>query len=182
MIFEFVKQHVRSCFEPSECPLGNPVRVWGLLAAGRLRVTILPAGAAMNRDHYVRIITNHFDKWLRDAFGDEHKVFLVQDHERCLWAKESRDAIRAVGLTLLDNFPKSSQDLNPIECVWNVLRDRKDHTTPRCQETREEFISRLRVAVAWVNRNHSAYLTNLCACQRGWALDVLQAKGARTKH
>ena len=78
----------------------------------------------MNRTHYQRIIRNHFGRWLGDAFGADHGAFLLQDHERCPWTSDARSAMRSIGLSLLEGFPKCSQDLNPIECVWKILRDR----------------------------------------------------------
>ena len=69
-----------------------------------------------------------------------------------------------------------------IESVWRELRDRLADTEPRRMQRRENFIPRLRSAVAWVNRNRAAYLTRLCASQKEWAQDVIDAKGKRTKH
>ena len=62
--------------------------------------------------------------------------------------------MRSIGLTLLENYPKSSQDLNPIEAVWKLLRDRLDETVPTSADPREAFVPRLRqpapcVALTW---------------------------------
>ena len=92
--------------------------------------------------------------------------------------------MRKVGAILLENFPKCSQDLNPIEVAWRELRARLADTEPTELESREAFCARLRNAVDWVNRNRSDYLKWLCSCQKEWSQDVLTAKppGARTKH
>lgn len=161
---------------------GYPVRAWGLLICGRLSVAILPAGTAMNRHVYANLISTRFGKWIANGLGDGVSAFLLQDHERCLWAPEPRQAMKAINLSLLENYPKCSQDLNPIESVWKLLRDRLDETIPIDSESREQFVPRLRQAVAWINRNHRDALLHLCACQKDWARDVLQAKGARTLH
>ena len=67
---------------------GKPVSVWGLLVNGSLRIAILPDGIAMNRFVCEKLVQQQFANWLRDAFGEDHAVFLVQDHERCLWSEE----------------------------------------------------------------------------------------------
>ncbi len=161
---------------------GIPVRVWGLLVAGALFVTILPKGEAMNRGRYAWIIENRFPQWLRKALGRNHGAFLLQDHERALWAEEPRAAMHEQGISLLENFPKCSQDLNPMETAWRELRARLAVTAPSYLEGRDHFIRRLRAAVAWVNTNRKSYLKYLCQCQKEWANDVQEALGGRTRH
>ena len=56
------------------------------------------------------------------------------------------------------------------------------HSSHQILETRDEFILRLRAAVAWVNKNRAAYLRDLCNSQKTRAQDVIDARGARTKH
>ena len=59
------------------------------------------------------------------------KVKIVQDHERCLWSPTSLAAIANVGevqVEVLENYPKSSQDLNAVETVWREIRARLAET------------------------------------------------------
>ena len=79
-------------------------------------------------------------------------------------------------------YPKCSQDLNPIEVIWRELRARLDVTQPTAMEHRQDFLARLRLVVAWVDKNRAEYLAYLCSCQKEWAIDVQEAKGRRTKH
>ena len=160
---------------------GAPVRIWGLLVGGMLFVYVLPAGNVMNRWWYSWLVSKKFPEWMMKAMG-HGKKFLVQDHERCLWAAESRVAMREQKISLLENFPKSSQDLNPIETAWREVRARLACTEPSSREQRNAFIRRLRQAVVWVNKNRAAYLQELCTSQKKRARDVQVAKGTRTKH
>ena len=139
---------------------GRAVRMWGLLASGILFVFFLPKGQVMNRWWYAWLIEHKFPVWLAKAFGGAavDNVFLVQDHERALWKEEPLTSMRSVGISLLRNFPKSSQDMNPIEVVWRELRARLYVTQPVHMEEREEFITRARNVVAWVNKNRQSYL------------------------
>ena len=163
---------------------GNCVRIWGLLFAGMLCVYVLPHGQVMNADWYTWVIENKFREWLDKAFSRSTRVYLVQDHERCLWAEEPVDALEDENIHLLTEFPKCSQDLNPIEVAWREVKARLATTMPATAESRDVFLRRLRRAVAWVNEHRADYLSRLCTAQKDWAKDVWEAKppGARTKH
>jgi len=162
---------------------GMPVKIWGLLVAGVLFVWVLPETKNMNGELYAWLIVHKFVPWLKKALGRKARgAFLVQDHERALWREEPREAMRTSNINLLVNFPKCSQDLNPIEIAWRELRARLYVTAPAALESREAFIRRMRQGVAWVNVHRAAYFRRLCSCQKEWAVDVQEARGARTKH
>jgi transposase len=163
---------------------GLPVRIWGLLVAGVLYVYVLPEKEVMNRWWYAWLVTTYFPRWIAKSLrGQVAGTFLVQDHERCLWSAEPREAMQEQGLVLLENYPKCSADLNPIEEAWRELRARLASTEPADMEDRATFLVRLRQAVAWVNVNRANRLQWLCKSQKERARDVLRAKppGARTK-
>ena len=86
------------------------MKVWGLLANGRLYVCVLPEGESMTKKRYAWRVKHRLAKWAADAFKDHRAVFLVQDHERALWGEESKVEMRRNGLRLLENYPKCSQD------------------------------------------------------------------------
>ena len=169
---------------------GTPVRVWGLLLAGVLFISVLPPKVVMNAEVYASLIEAKFGGWLQAALGRKAKcgAFLVQDHERALWKSRPRKAMAGQTLTLLEDYPKYSQDFNAIETAWREVRARLDATAPTACATglegREPFIKRLRTAVAWVNKNRRAYLLYLCNNQKERARDCIRASppGSRTKH
>ena len=101
---------------------GTPVRIWGLLVAGILFITVLPDGQTMNRWCYEWIVNQKFPVWLSKATGARRNVFLVQDHERCLWAGEPRNAMHGNGIELLEDYPKCSQDQRDREGVARGTR------------------------------------------------------------
>ena len=128
------------------------------------------------------VIEKRFPTWLDDAFGaDRAKTFLVQDHEKPLWTAEPRSEMKKIGVSLLEQYPKCSQDMNAIEAAWKELRERLYSTQPVGRETRDEFVTRLRAATAWLNRNKFDYLMYLCNRQKEVAHEVVHVrKGART--
>ena len=163
---------------------GQPVRIWGILAKGRLCIYVLPAGQVMNRWWYEWVIRSRFAPWLAEACGTgAGGHFLLQDHERCLWAEEPRKAMRDTNLSLLENYPKCSADLNPIETAWREVRARLADTEPTSFELRAAFLRRLRQAVRWCNTHRASVFNHLCDSAQERAAAVLAAKppGARTQ-
>ena len=76
---------------------GLPVRVWGLLIGGMLFICVLTEGDCMNRWWYEWIITHHFPRWMKKAWGANHSGgYLVQDGEKALWTPEPRAAMQEV--------------------------------------------------------------------------------------
>ena len=106
----------------------------------------------------------------------------MQDHERALGRPEPRAAMKKINVNLLGNDPKCSQDLNPIEQCWRKLRVRFLDAQPLDKDARVELVQRLRSATSRVNRNRPDWFLRLCARQRHWAQDVLDARGAQTNH
>ena len=167
----------RDCVGPSSYVKGQGalVRMWGLLVHNKLYICVLPQGVALNRHVYTGIISNHFSRWLRRV----RRPILVQDHERALWCDEPRAAMEEVGITVLEKHPKHSADLNAIENVWALLRERLAATLPPTTESRAAFVSRLRAAVLWLNRNRSASMRKLAGDMKERALAVQDNQGHR---
>ena len=166
---------------------GAPVKVWGMLAKGRLCYHVLPeAGKGktvhMNGARYRKMLNRSADQWLKSCFGKVPKqVNLIQDYERCLWQRASLRTLLKHHLFAMDRFPKSSPDLNAIEQVWNLLRQMLDETAPVEVETRQAFLARFRRTVYSLNSKHSAALLAMCSNQKDRAREVLRLKGARTR-
>jgi hypothetical protein len=157
---------------------GKPVKVWGMLACGVINIEILDEGEAMDTALYVELIEDKFEDW---AFNCE---YLVCDFEGCIRSEQAVWALQKVGLTLVEDYPVSSQDFNAMENAWFILKQRLDETMPIQLESRDDFIKRLKSAVQWANRNRAEQLWHLCTNQKERADDCLQTKpkGGRTKY
>ena len=147
--------------------------MWGLLAKSRLFITVLPDGVYMNRWEYTKVIEKHFAKWLRGV----KKPFLVQDYESCLWCDEPQAALHAIGVEVSDFHPRHSPDLNAIEGVWKLLRERLEATQLAERETREQFVRRLYAARDYVNKHYRSTLRTLSRNQKVRAQDLVDNDG-----
>jgi len=167
----------QECLGPSSYKKaqGHPVRVWGLLAEGRVYIHVLEAGEVMNEDLYTELVEDKFEGWLGSC------RFLVQDFERCLRCPGPLHALKQLGIELVADYPRSSQDFNAIENVWGLLRDRLADTLPAGLEDRESFIHRLRTAVAWLNRAKRDSIWKLSRNQKERCRDCKLNEGGRTK-
>ena len=72
-------------------------------------------------------------------------------------------------------------DLNAIENVWNLLRERLQETVPVQIESLEEFLVRWRRAVIWLSENCAHQLLKYCSNQKDRAQDVKNLWGAKGK-
>ena len=164
---------------------GLPVKIWGFLANGRLEYFVLPMDGPrktthMNGTRYNELVQSKFAAWRHNCFHDSQSVYLVQDHEACLWQKRNLDALRGAGF-VVEPFPKSSPDLNAIEGIWGRLRQLLTEREPTQRETRAEFLVRLRRTVSWMNDNEKENMLRLCRNLKERADDVLENLGAKTK-
>ena len=156
---------------------GVPVRIWGMLAEGTLHVHVLEEGEVMNNELYVELIEDNFEEWMGGC------RFLVQDFERCLRSEGAMHAFGAMGIELVEGYPRCSQDFNAIENCWALLRERLRATLPLGLETRADFVGRLKQAVTWLNRNKQSSLWEFARNQKTRCRACLAAKppGGRTK-
>ena len=174
-----------SCYAKSQ---GLPVKIWGFFGRGRLEYHVLPKDGStktkhMNGARYNHLVKTKFAGWRRSCFGRKKPVFLVKDHEKCLWQHRNNDAEQAAGLHLVENFPKSSPDLNAIEGWWRRLKDLLIKTEPSQLERRSDFLRRLRRAVNRLNRTARDEGRSLCANQKVRAREILspELNGARSR-
>jgi len=169
----------QDCLGPSSYAKaqGIPIRVWGMLAGGALHIHVLDAGEVMNTELYVELVEDKFEAW---AGVCEQ---LVCDFEKCLRGEEAVRALEGINLTLLEDYPRCSQDFNAIENAWDILKSRLAETVPVNLESREAFIKRLHAAVKWANQHRKEQLWYLSTNLKERAADCLatKPKGGRTQ-
>ena len=82
---------------------------------------------------------------------------------------------------MVENYPKSSPDLNAIEGWWHRLKDILIQEAPAEMESRPDFLKRLRRTVDRLNRTATKDGLALRSNQKERARAVLRLKGARSK-
>eukprot|EP00973_Karenia_brevis_P022192 3054071-Karenia_brevis.AAC.1 len=75
-------------------------------------------------------------------------------------------ALCQAGCPVVEDFPKSSPDLNAIEGMWKIVRERMYAMEPDEFESRADFLARLRRAVHWLNDNNWDHQLYLCCNQK----------------
>jgi len=167
------------CLGPSSYSKGqgHAVRIWGVLACGGLNIHVLEDGEAMDTVLYRELIEDKFEAWCGNC------EYLVCDFESCLRTDDAVTALEQLNITLVEGYPKCSQDFDAIENAWDILKKRLDVTVPVELESREEFVKRLKAAVLWVNQNRSDQLWYLSTNQKERATACLAQRppGGRTK-
>ena len=164
------------------------MKVWGLLARGKVCLHVLPLGktdndtAHTNGERFRKMLARHSVCWLRACFGRRvpTKVPLVMDHERCL-RSESLRCLRQHRLHVVSRHPKHSPDLNAIEGIWALLRQILNESQPVGIESRQDFVKRLRAAARTLNERQRSHLLTLCTNPKVRAKEVLDNGGATTK-
>ena len=127
----------------------------------------------MNQGRFQAMIRRHAKRWLRECNKGRlpHRVQLVMDHEKCLWADRSLEILRRNHLHPILDHPPSSQDLHVIEGVWAHLRKKLHASAPVGTVRREGFIKRLQGAECSL---HTSGKDMLSGCR-----EVLRRKGGR---
>ena len=122
------------------------------------------------------LLQDKFSKWAGAA------EYIVQDFERCLRSPGPLRAFEKLELELLPGYPRVSQDFNAIENCWKLLRERLDETRSRGVESRDDFVVRLKTAVAWLNRHRRAQIAKYATNQKVRCRECLatKPKGGRT--
>ena len=168
---------------------GRPVKVWGFLCNGFLKIHVLPLNEEgqsthMNGPTFRDMIDENAADWMAACFPRgraPQRLHLIQDHERCLWMDESLRTLRRNALDPLVNYPRSSPDLNLIETVWHRLRQTLDMSAPEYIEERADFLARLHGCVRSFNGSKQQELDDLVDTLPKRAAAVLAAKPPRPR-
>ncbi len=147
--------------------------VWGSFsgAVGRGGLFFLPKNTTMNSERYQRTLEDH----LLPFFQIHQCTHFLQDGAPCHASKKTKAFLAEQPFSVMD-WPGNSLDLNPIENLWNIMKDglkSKDiGSIPKLQAELKKL---------WVTLDQ-AMLRNLSDSMPRRLQMVLNAKGEMTKY
>ena len=155
---------------------GGNIMVWGCMGwegVGRLA----EVEGRMDANQYVSILQDYLLPSMEESGISEEEVTFQQDNDPKHTSRKVKQWMEDNNITLL-NWPAQSPDINPIEHLWNHIKDRlKEY--PRAPKGVWELWER--VAEVW-NVVPSEVCQNLIESMPRRLEAVIKAKGGHTKY
>ena len=149
--------------------------IWGCISihgTGRLHVV----EGMMNSEQYLQVLHKRFIPQLLDWYADGSGV-LMHDGAPCHRSRLVNAYLDEAGLEVLP-WPGNSPDLNPIEGIWKILKDKVNRTAAT---NRRELTER--ILQTW---HHDRSIADLAAAyirdMPKRVAAVIKAKGGATKY
>ena len=132
----------------------------------------LPPGTTINGQKYLDLLKNKLELHMA---VHKYSVFM-QDGVPCHRAKIVTQFLKAQKINILD-WPGNSPDLNPIENLWTILKNKVSERQPINAKMLEQAIKEV-----WVRDISPAYCRNLVESMPRRLEAVIKAKGGPTKY
>jgi transposase len=150
------------------------VMVWGAISAkGRGGLHIFSKGERVNATKYISVLSDKL-KTHMDVLG---ATTFQQDSAPCHTAKVVKKWFTTNGITLLQNWPSSSPDLNCIENCWNVMKAKVAAHRPTSEEELKKILKQV-----WATEITPEYCKSLVHSMPRRIKAVLDNKGHPTKY
>ena len=113
----------------------------------------------------------------KNIFGDT-KWTLLQDNDPKHTSRKVQDYLHNQNIDMIDpkEWPANSPDLNPIENIWSILKQKISNRLPKTKESLIKIIKE-----EW-NLIDTVVCKNAIDSMNQRLLQVIRSKGAKTKY
>jgi transposase len=134
---------------------------------------------SITSESYCQHVVPLIEGWIRLNERQDHpqRLFFMQDNAKAHYAAATRADLQERDIQVI-NWPPFSPDLNPIEMVWNKM---KDYIQEHFGERLSYDALRRAVNEAWEAIEES-YLTELLSKMRARCQAVIDANGMHIKY
>lgn len=149
------------------------VMIWGGMSVnGTAGLYFLPPGTTMNGTKYVDLLNEKLELHM-----DIHNcTVFMHDGAPCHRSKTVTQFLKSKKIQTLD-WPGNSPDLNPIENLWTVLKDKVSEKQPGSAMELEKAIKEV-----WVRDLSAEYCRSLVESMPRRLEAVIKARGGPTKY
>ena len=149
------------------------VMIWGGMSLnGTAGLFFLPTGMTMNGQRYLDLLKNKLELHM----AVHNCTVFMQDGAPCHRAKIVTQFLKSKKIRILD-WPGNSPDLNPIENLWSILKDKVSEKQPTSAKMLEQAIKEV-----WVRELSNEYCQSLVESMPRRLEAVIKAKGGPTKY
>ena len=150
------------------------VMIWGSISAtGRGALWFMPQGATVNARVYLSILEEKVERFM----VMRHCRIFQHDGAPCHTAKIVRDWLVKKNIAVLQPWPGSSPDLNPIENCWAIAKKKIAQHKPTSHANMIEAIKQV-----WTQEITPQYCAALIDSMPQRLQAVVDAKGRATKY
>jgi transposase len=173
----YVRRPVAMSHDPKymrqEKQLHGKVSLWGCICSEGLGHAELYAGSLDSTRH--RDILRHSLIPSFKQFHPDGPWFFQQDNARFHTTPDTITFLHNKGVTIIE-WPPWSPDLNPIENLWNVLKERVYSRFPQTMEEMEQFIREEHAAI------DLTFISRLCSSMPRRLQLLLDNQGHKIKY
>ena len=126
----------------------------------------------MNGQRYLDLLKNKLELHM----AVHNCTVFMQDGAPCHRAKIVTQFLKSKKIRILD-WPGNSPDLNPIENLWSILKDKVSEKQPTSAKMLEQAIKEV-----WVRELSNEYCQSLVESMPRRLEAVIKAKGGPTKY
>lgn len=148
------------------------VMAWGGFSV-RGRTPLCAFTTIMDSDFYIRILEEHLLPTASQWFGSRWR--LVQDNDPKHKSKKTLEFFNRQHFLVLD-WPSNSPDLNPIENLWNIVKNNVEKRRPQnINELKQMMVEEWNAIPTKILKNLAMSMTTRCKL-------CIEAKGERIKY